>query len=190
MTFVELIVVIAILGFVSTALGALIQSFYKDNSYLLEETEALASAQHGVDDAIFELREASYGDDGSYPIVSAATSSVTIFADTDGDSSVEKVKYYLQGTTLYRTTTNSTGSPPTYPSSPSATSTIATNVRNTGSSPLFTYYDETGAQLSATSTDASKISSVKVLLLVDLNPQRAPNVFTISETATLRNLRD
>ena len=189
-TFIELLVVIAMVGVVSTALSGLIQSFYKDNAYLLEETEATDNARRGMDDTISEIREATYGDDGSYPIASAATSSMTIYADTDGDASVEKVTYSLKGTTFYRTITNSSGNPPTYTASGAATSTIATNVRNTGATPIFTYYDDSGAQLSSTSTDPSKISSVKVTLLVDLNPDRAPNVFTFSETATVRNLRD
>lgn len=190
MTFIELIVVIAIVGLVSTALGGLLQSFYRDNSYLLEETQALNSARNGVDDAITELREASYGDDGSYPIASAATSSITMYADIDNDLAVEKLNYFVVGTTFYRTVTNSSGTPPTYPSAPQSTTTIATSVRNSSATPLFTYYDNTGAQLPSTSTDVSKIASVKVQLLVDLNPNRAPNVFTISETATVRNLRN
>jgi len=190
MTFVELVVVIAIVGVVSGALGGLIQSFYRNNSYLLEETEALDNARRGIGDAVFELREASYGDDGSYPVATAATSSVTLYADTDGDRAVEKVSYFLKGTTFYKTVTNSTGSPPTYPSVPSATTTVATNVRNTATTSIFTYYDDSGVPLSSTSTDASKVSAVKVTLMIDLNPTRAPNVFTFTETATLRNLRN
>lgn len=189
LTIIELIVTIAILSVVSMALMGLIQSFYKDNSYLIEQTAALDSARRGVNDAIISLREASYGDDGSYPLASAATSSITVYADTDTDDAVERIRYVLLGTTFYKLVTNATGTPPVYASAAQATTTIARNVRNTSATPLFTYYDANGAQLSTTSPNTSLISSVKVQLLVDLNPNRAPNVFTFMETATLRNLQ-
>lgn len=189
MTLIEVLVSISIISVVSLALTSLIQSFYKNNSYLIEETSALASARRGVDNAISSLREATYGDDGSYPISVAGTSTLTIYSDTDQDIGVEKLRYTLVNGTLYEYLTNATGSPLTYPSIPSSTTTIATDVRNTASSPLFTYFDSDGNQLSSTSPDIASISSVKIELLIDLNPNRAPNVFTLSEIATLRNLQ-
>jgi len=189
MTLIELLVTIAILTVVSIALMSLIQSFYKDNSYLIEETAALASTRSGVNDAITSMREATYGDDGSYPIASAATSTVTVYADVDDDDAVERVTYRLVDGVLYRVVTNAVGYPPAYSHVSDATSTIATNVRNTGATPLFTYYDDAGTELSSTSTPSADISSVQVQLLVDLNPNRAPNVFTLIEKATLRNLQ-
>jgi type II secretory pathway pseudopilin PulG len=189
MTLVELIATIAILSVVTTGLMGLIQSFYKDNSYLIEQTAALDSARRGVNDAIVTLREASYGDDGSYPLASAATSSITVYADTDKDDAVERIRYSLIKGVFYKTTANATGTPPVYPVASQATTTIATNVRNTSATPLFTYYDNNGVQLATTSPNISQISSVRVQLYVDLNPNRAPNVFTLSETATLRNLQ-
>lgn len=188
MTFVELIVTIAVLSIVMVALMNLIQSFYRNNAYLLESTAALASARSGVNATVKALREASYGDDGSYPIVAASTTGITFFADIDQDSSIEKVNIYLSNQTLYETVTNAVGSPPIYPGTPQLTYTIATDVRNTGTSPLFTYYDSSGATLSATSTNIGAIRSVKMQLLVDLNPNRAPDVYTITSSATLRNL--
>ena len=188
-TLVELLSTIAILGLVSTALFSLIQSFYVDNQFLIEQTSALDSARRGVTDAISTMREATYGDDGSYPIAAAATSSVTVYADVDGDTTVEKVRYFLTNGTFYKTITNSSGYPPAYPSLANSTTTIATNVRNTATSPIFTFYDNAGTQLSTTSPNIAAISSVQLMLLVDINPNRAPNVFTLMQTATLRNLK-
>lgn len=188
MTLAELLVTIAILSVVTTAIMGLIQSFYKDNAYLLEETSALASARKGVSDASRYVREASYGDDGAYPIAVAGTSTLTFYSDTDQDSLVERVQYSLIDGTLYRSITNATGSPPVYPAAAAATSTIATDVRNTSATPIFSYYDASGTQLSTTSPSLVSITSVQVHLLVDLNPNRAPNVFELTQSSTLRNL--
>jgi type II secretory pathway pseudopilin PulG len=188
MTLVELLVTIAVLSTVTTALFSLIQSFYKNNTYLMEETAALANARRGLSDAITDIRESSYGDDGSYLIGSAGTSTLVVYSDIDRDSYVERVRYSLDSGVLYRAVTQAVGSPPAYEAVNEATSTVADNVRNTGSTPLFTYYDGTGTQLSTTSPAISAITSVRVEMLVDLNPDRAPNVFDLTEQATLRNV--
>lgn len=188
MTLMEMLVVIAIVSSVGIALSGAIQFFYKSNAYLLEQTAALDSARRGLREAVSAIRESSYGDDGSYPVETAATSSLAFYSDYDKDESVEKETYKLQNGTLYRVVVNSGGSPPGYTGQALSTTTIATSVTN-GTVPLFTYYDANGAQLSATSTDESRIASVTITLMVDLNPNRAPNVFTLTESATLRNLR-
>ena len=87
-TLVEAIVVIAITALIMGVLTYLIQYFYKTNNYALQEAIAVGEARHGIDDAMRYLREAAYGSDGSYPIKSAATSSVVFFANVDGGSLV------------------------------------------------------------------------------------------------------
>lgn len=187
---VEMLTVIVIMSMVGLAVTTMIQYFYQKNAYLLEQTDALDNARRTMLDAVRTLREASYGDDGSYPIASAATSTVTFYADLDNDGSVEKIRYYLSNGTLYRAVTNSAGTPPVYTGQTEAISTVAGYVRNASTTPIFTYYDNAGAALATTSTDASKVSAVTVSIWIDLNPNRAPNVFNLSETATLRNLRN
>lgn len=189
MTLIEVLVVISITAFVGLALNSTIVSFYRNNAYLLEEAQALGYARQGVGDAVKVVREANYGDDGAYPVSAAATSTITLYSDIDNDKAVEKITYRLIGTTLFRTVTNAAGNPPVYTGQPISTSTITQYVRNSSSTPLFRYYDSAGVQLSTTTTDISKIASISIQLLVDLNPVRAPNVFTLTESATLRNLR-
>ncbi|MDB5237589.1 MAG: hypothetical protein JWL88_691 [Parcubacteria group bacterium] len=189
-TLIEMLVVISITAAVGLAVTTMIQYFYQKNAYLLEQTDALDNARRTMLDAVRTLREASYGDDGSYPIASAGTSTITFFSDVNNDGSVEKVRYYLSNSTLYRGVTTSTGLPPVYTGQPEAINTVAAYVRNASSTPLFTYYDNSGAALSATSTNVAQVSSVTISAWIDLNPNRAPNVFNLSETATLRNLRN
>ena len=189
MTLMEVMVVIGILSVVGMTLSGTIAYFYKSNAYLLEQTSSLDNARRGMNDAVRVIRQASYGDDGSFPMGYAATSTLTFYSDLDNDNSVEKVRYVLTGATLYREVTNSGGIPPSYAGQPQSTTTIASYVANSTSTPLFTYYDINGTQLSTTTTDEAQVASVGIMLMVDINPLRAPNVFTLSETTTLRNLR-
>ena len=110
-TLVETVVVIGLTAFFLVALMGLVRYFYTSNAYVLEQSQAVDSARRSIENAVADLREASYGADGSYPISAAATSSVTFYANVDSDSGVEKVRYYLSGSTLYRGVTKAAGSP-------------------------------------------------------------------------------
>ncbi len=187
-TLVETMVVVTIITLVGVALTSLITYFYRTNTYVLQQTGAIDSAQRGLDMSFKNLREASYGDDGSYPIETAATSSIVFYSDIDPDGPVEQVRIYLYKGTLYRVVTNSAGSPPSYDGQPQSTTTIATSVVNATSTPIFRYYNSSGTELSAPA-DASQVATVQTELRVDLNPTRAPDIFTLKANATIRNLR-
>jgi len=186
-TLIETIVVIVLTTLISGVLGSLIRYFYIANTYTLEQTVALAQARTGVEDTVRYLREASYASDGSYPIENAATSTITFYAKMDTNPTVEKIVYRLLNGTLYRAVMTPTGNPLTYVGAPYATSTIASSVINDTATPIFHYFDTTGTEL-PTPTDVSKISAIKITLLVDVNVNRAPTTFTLSGAATLRNL--
>lgn len=188
-TFIETVVVVALMVLVGGALSSMIQYFYRTNDYVLQEGAAVQSARLGLSTAMQDLREASYGDDGSYPIANAATSSVTFYADVNGDGRVDQVAYSLKNGTLYEAVTHSGGSPPTYAGQTTGTSTVATYVRNTGASPIFKYYDNTGAALSSP-VNLSQIASITTTLIIDVDPSRSPTPYTLIGSATLRNLQN
>ncbi len=187
-TLIETIVVIAMTALIAVTLGVIIVYFYKTNTYTLEQSTAVAQARRGVEDAMRYMREASYGSDGSYPVASAATSSITFYANINSDPAIEQVTYTLQGGTLYRIVAEPTGTLPSYAGATLSTTTVATSVVNGPSTPVFRYFDNTGAELLAP-VDASKIASVETTVVVDADVNRAPVSFTLSGGATLRNLK-
>lgn len=186
-TLIEIVVTISITSVVIVALGSLIQYFYKTNAYVLEGAQAAESARRSIENAMADLREASYGADGSYPLAAAATSTVTFFANIDSDLAIEKVRYYLSGTTFYRGTTKAVGNPPSYAGQPEVATLVVNNIRN-GTSTLFYYFDSAGNQLSDP-VNVAKVTSVKAHVETDVNPNRAPEIFTLTGNATLRNVR-
>lgn len=183
----ETLVVLSLLVIVGLALSSAIQFFYRGNAYVLEQTSAVEIARRGVTVGLQNLREASYGDDGSFPITSAGTSTVIFYADVDGDAGVERVRLFLDGGTFYRGITNAGGNPLSYDGQPEAIDTVTPNVRNAPDEPIFTYSDALGAALLPPVNTAS-IVSVGMMLKIDINPDRAPNVYTLSGAATIRNL--
>ncbi len=188
-TLIETIVVVALTAFIMIALAELVRYFYVTSGYVLEQSQAVDSARLSVENAMANLREASYGEDGSYPIAVAATSTVTFYANVNSDPAIEKVRYYLSGSTLYRSVTEPAGSPPSYAGQPEAVTLVVNNIRNGGTTPLFTYYDANGNPL-ADPVNLARIASVRIEVQTDVNPYRAPDVYTLLGSATLRNLHN
>jgi len=187
-TLIETIVVVTLTTFILITLSSLIRYFYITNAYVLEQSQAVNSARRSIQNALSDFRGASYAADGSYPIQAVGTSTAIFFANIDSDTAIEKVRYYLQGSTLYRGTTDPAGSPPAYAGQTEKITLVIDNIRN-GTTPLFTYYDSTGAEL-IPPINLSKIASVRTLVLTDVNANRAPNVYTLTGSATLRNIHN
>lgn len=188
-TLIETIVVIAATALIMITLGTLIVYFYKTNAYTLEQSTAVMQARRGVEDAIRYMREASYGSDGSYPIESVATSSITFYANINSDPAIERVTYSVQNGVLYRAVEAPGGNPPSYTNAVAATTTVASSIVNDASTPVFRYFDNTGTELLAP-VNVSKIASIETTLVIDVNVNRAPVSFTLSGGATLRNLKN
>ena len=135
-----------------------------------------------------DIREATYSDEGSYPIISADFNSFYFYSDIDRDSNVERVKFYLDGSLFKEEITKSSGDPLTYEES-GETSIISANVRNIEQGvDVFSYYDDEGVEITDFS-DVTEISFVKVNLIVNADSNRKPNEFTLRSSATLRNLK-
>ncbi len=183
----EVVIVVGLTALVGGALSGIIQYFYRTNTYVLQEGNAVQSARLGLTTSMQNLREASYGDDGSYPIAAAATSTVTFYADVGTPGTVNKVRYFLSNGTLYRGVTYSSGNPPVYTGQPEIITTIATYVRNDASLPIFQYYDDTGT-LMTSPINVSNVASVTTTLKIDVDPNRSPLPYTLIGSATLRNL--
>ncbi len=188
-TLIETVVVIGILVVVSGALVGMIVYVYKANAFIFQQSTATDSARRGIEYALENLREATYGADGAYPIATAATSTITFYADVDNDGVVEKIHYYLLSNKLYRGVVNPAGNPPSYTGQPESAIIVASYVQNSTSTPIFHYYNNSGTELT-TPVDVGSVASISVVIGVDVDTRRAPTTFTLIGSATVRNLRE
>ena len=188
LTLIETIVTVAIFAIIMVAIADSVRFFYRANTSSIEQSYQIESARRGVEFLVRDLREASYGDDGSYPISAISSTTITFFSDTDKDAYIERMRYGVDGTTLYRNQLESSGTPPTYTGS-GATSTVSEYVRNFEEGvPIFSYYDENGVEITDYN-EVDEVRSVVVNLVVNIQPIRAPEEFTLRSSANLRNLR-
>ncbi len=186
---VEMVVSIAMATFAIVAIGSFTISFYRTNAYGIEQSFAIHSARKGIDLMVRDIREATYSDEGSFPVVSIAPYAMVVYSDVDRDDSVERISFSLEGTNLIRGKAESAGDPPVYPGENDEEYSVSDSVRNeTYGTPIFQYYDESGNEI--TDYDAvTDVVFVTVNVLVNINPSRLPRDFSLRSSASLRNTR-
>jgi prepilin-type N-terminal cleavage/methylation domain-containing protein len=186
-TFIEMLVVVALVGVLSIAIGDSTLSFFKANYSSSGQSNSVTAAQGALDAIVRDLRQADYGADGSYPIISITPNSMKFFSGTNSNGLSRRITIQLSGTSLMEIITDPSGTPPTY-SGVAAGRNMADNVQNVPlGKPLFRYFDSSGNEI----TDFSQITSVAsvaVTVSVNADPKRLRE-FTLQSSATLRNLR-
>ena len=94
-TIVEMLVVIFVFTLMWVAIAQSIVMIYRTQYFAMDQSQAVDEARRGVDAMAREIRQATYGDDGSYPIELAADKEFVFYSDIDGDGRVERVRYYM-----------------------------------------------------------------------------------------------
>lgn len=199
-TIIEVIVSIGILLFIGGGVIAFQRSVIMNAKTL--QSALLAQSQVRKTLLMFasDLRSASSRDGGGYPIESAGTSTIIFYANIDSDVAIERVRYFI-GTstsatkyTLRRGVVNPTG---TSYSGTEVITTIARDVMNSSSTPVFTYFDGNYDGITASSTaplplpiNIPVVRLVRISLLLNPNGVRSPAMQTYGTAVTIRNLKD
>lgn len=188
-TIIETLVVIGSFIFVMLAVLMSILYFYKANAITLEQAYAINSARKGIEFMVRDIREAIYSDEGAYPIINIDANSFYFYSDVDRDNSIERIRYFLEGTDLKKGLTESSGNPPVYLDGNENISIVSDSVRNLEQEVfVFNYFDSSGNEI----TNYEKISDVafvRISLIVNIKTNHLPDEFTLRSSATLRNLK-
>jgi len=192
MTLVEVLIAIAIFGAVMIAVVAFEINIFKYNTHISGSFQTTQSAQTILKKILTEIRDTAPGANGAFPIVTAGSTSISFFSDTDNNGTEEQVTYSMIGTNLYRAVIQPTGSPATYNPATQSTTTIMTGVRNGNTTPVFEYFDNTYTGTSSPLVQpvtTTAVTLVKVNLVLDLDPNNSPLPVTYTVQVGLRNLK-
>ncbi len=189
----ETIFTAAIFSLLAISVGSFVINSYRTSRFAEEQREAIGSARRGIDTMVQEIKSARPGEDGSYPIQTADDFSFTFFGDIDGDSKVEKVRYWLEGTNLKKGVIKPSGTPLSYPSNTETIKILSPYVRN-GATPIFRYYnsDYPGDLVNnplPTPTRLLQTKLMQVTLQINVDVDKAPNSFILESQTQLRNLK-
>jgi prepilin-type N-terminal cleavage/methylation domain-containing protein len=188
-TLIEMLVVIAIICIIMPVLAATITSLYKTNNTTLARALALYEANEAARQVVRDVRAATYAEDGSLPVVAIASSSLTLFADTDFDGDVERVRYTLTGTNLLKGVIEPTTSA-TYPVGSEVVETLAHNIMNNSTTTsVFRYYSATSTEITL-SSKILDVRRIEVRLVGASSQSTLPNRVISDSSASIRNLKD
>jgi type II secretory pathway pseudopilin PulG len=139
-----------------------------------------------------ELRNATYGANGAYPINQATNSQLIFYSAAPNGSTVSQIRYFISGNTLYKGITNPAGTPLSYSGQPETITTLSTQM-SMGSNPLFYYYDGTyngtGNALSQP-VNINAVRFIQINLIVNKDvTATGTSTFTVTAGASLRNLK-
>lgn len=196
MSFVEMIMAIAILFIGMEGVTLLFLRSWDNNKFILEMGNAAFIASRGVNEVVSEIRKSKQADNGDYLIESGDDFDLKVYLDIDNDGDTERAHYYLSGGKLYRGVAEPiAGLPITYPAADGTTEEIAGSITNTGSDPVFYYYnDEYPTDIVnnplATPVSVSDVRMIKVHLMVNIDPLHAPDHINIESFVQFRNISE
>lgn len=189
---IELVIGIAVLVAMVGVIGLFARNAFYYNSVFSGGLTAYDDARHVLQPMSSEIRSMSPSSLGSYPIEVAADNSFIFFTDINDDGLKERVRYFVQGTTLKKGVITPSGSPLQYNTANEVISELVHNLRN-GTTPVFTYYDTNYNGTTSALTqpvDISYIRLIKVNMIVDVDPNRSPVPVTVTTQISVRNLKD
>lgn len=188
----EIVVVTAIFGIISVAVGNFGSEIFNFNSIASSNLTAQSEGRKVLKTMVRELRSVSPSSIGSYALSQVATSSIIFYSDIDDDGLKERVRYFLQGTDLRRGTIKPSGDPLVYDLGNENLSTIVTGVTN-DATPIFEYFDQNYNGTSSSLLEpvqATSVRLIKINLILDKDPNKAGGIINVTSQVTLRNLKD
>ncbi len=192
-TITELLVTIAILALVINAVAAFSADVFRFSGTIYNSVQAQQDARNVLRQMAFELRTTSSSSIGAYPLAEVSANRIRFYSDIDNDGLKEEVIYYLSndGRTLYKNIRKPSGAPLQYVGNFS-TSTVASDIVN-GVTPIFTYFDANYDGVSgplAQPVNILAVRLVKIEIIIERDPNRAPVPIVVSTQVSLRNLKD
>lgn len=192
-TLVEVLVSIAVLGFIVMSVSGFQSNILRFNRSTTLSLDSARYAQSILRTIVRELRTAKPGDDGSYPILQAGTSTITFFSDINSDGRQEKIRYFVEEGVFQKGVTQSSGLPVSYLDGQEEFHVLAERVYLSSSTPLFQYYDGLYTGTSTPLADpvvAKKVRLIKINLIIrnDQTSDAGDRLYT--SQVMLRNLKD
>jgi len=181
-TIIEILVVISIMGIISTLILNFVVMGLKATRFEAEQAEAVKQARDAMNVMKTEIRGANNSAHGDYPILVINSQEFVFFSDIDKDDVYEKIRYYLDGLELKKAVIKP-DSFSLYNDAPVIT-VIANYVNNQAES-IFTYY--TSDYL--VTGNINEVRLINMNLKINVTPEIAPADIYVETDVALRNLK-
>jgi len=192
-TAVETLVVVAVTGILMIGVTSVFKDIFVNTRQETAASNAVDQARMMATNFVNEIRDATYGADASFALGQASTSQIIIFTPYHTGGTVNRVRYYISGTTLFKGVVTPSGTPATYNTANEKVSAVLDKVTNGTTTPIFYYYDGDYAGTGSALTQPVNVNDVKFvqlnLLIQKQDLTGSTSTFTVNDGATLRNLK-
>lgn len=191
-TLIEILIVIFLVGLISIVIGSFSVDIFSLSRIIGADLSTQQEIRVALKQISSELRSASQSSSGSYPIAEASSTSLTFYSDIDDDGLKERLRYFLQNSIVKKGTLKPTGNPLVYNS---ANETVVDLVRGVyaTTTPIFSYYNSAYDGESAPMPQpvtTTTVRLIKIIIMAESDPSKAPAPFTLTTEVTLRNIKD
>ncbi len=186
-TLLEIIITVAVIGTVAASIATFQADTFKLGGTVENSLMAADQARRLMRPMADEIRAMQISDAGAYPLEAADDNTIVFFSDIDDDGSSEKVRYFVEESTLKKGVIEPTGTPAEY----TGEETITDLVENISSATTFYFYDSTYDGLSdplVSPPDPSEVRLIKIEFTIESDPNRAPIPLTVTTQVALRNI--
>ncbi len=190
-TLIEVVVTIGIFSAAIVTMLLFTARSYNSFFELNDRSTAVAKARQAIEALGRELREAQSSDNGAYALATTTATELSFYANVDGSSDIERVRYFISGSSFRRGIIKPTGNPATYPSGSEVVETIIDSL--VAGPTVFTYYPGTYAGSDPPLSAPVNTALVRYIVLavrIDDTPGEKPEAIDVVTSASLRNLKD
>ncbi len=194
-TLLESLIVLGMIFMISGVIYFMFRNLFATNTFLGESLSNERDIQITVQTMTGELRGATQSSLGSYPLEIAASTSLAFYNNIDSNALVERVQYFLEGTTLKKSVVRPVGNPLSYATTTGAQESLTTILKGIAATttPLFSYYDKFFSGTTTPLVQPLTIGDVRHIRLTITIDKSAtdliPPITGVGES-TIRNLKD
>ena len=189
---IEVLVVMAILGIVSLGASTILVQGIQSNDVVWEQLTTQSEGRSVLHHIINDMRKAEESSVGSFPLVTTDENELIVYSNIDSDSLRERVRYWLDGSTLKRGIIKPTGNPLSYTQTEKV-DTIAHHVKNIDEGvSLFTYFGEdyTGTQDALEQPVVlTDVRVIQIQLELEKDADKTPVPLHLESMFHIRNLK-
>lgn len=192
-TLAELLISMAIISGIVWTASIFQRDVFSLNTNLQSSLNAQLDARHVVKVMVSEIRKSVPSANGTYPIESASSTAMIFYTDANNDGVVDRVRYFVNGSSIKKGIIVPTGSPLTYNPANEVLSTLINNLVSSSTLPVFQYFPSSYAGTSSPLSYPLNIASVrlvKVTVIIDNDPNRSPVPIVVTSSVSMRNLKD
>lgn len=189
-TLTEMLVTLSVFMIIMAGATLMLKDIFYTYTQQSAQVDSVDNAN--IDLSIFtnEIRNAAYGNDGSYPFNQASSSQVIFFSTFRASgTNIDRIRYFVASSTLYKGIIVPSGSPLTY----NGTETVTPLLTSLATTTIFSYFDGNFGGMSTPLSQPVNVNNVKFvqlnLLMKDQSTRNSTSTFLVTGGAVMRNLK-